>query len=121
MTTFDCSDSTQRATGIASAISALKGGRLVVMPTDTVYGIGADAFDRDAVGSLLAAKGRGRDMPVGVLVGSWTTIDGLVFSVPDAAEPGGAPGAVAAMGPRRRQRQRDAADAASPRGHRTAA
>ncbi|ART68845.1 threonylcarbamoyl-AMP synthase [Mycobacterium dioxanotrophicus] len=85
MTTFDCSDSTQRATGIASAISALKGGRLVVMPTDTVYGIGADAFDRDAVGSLLAAKGRGRDMPVGVLVGSWTTIDGLVFSVPDAA------------------------------------
>jgi L-threonylcarbamoyladenylate synthase len=85
MTTFDCSDSDQRATGIASAISALKGGRLVVMPTDTVYGIGADAFDRDAVGSLLAAKGRGRDMPVGVLVGSWTTIDGLVFSVPDAA------------------------------------
>ncbi|ORA31907.1 L-threonylcarbamoyladenylate synthase [Mycobacterium aquaticum] len=85
MTTFDCSDPDQRATGIASAISALKGGRLVVMPTDTVYGIGADAFDRDAVGSLLAAKGRGRDMPVGVLVGSWTTIDGLVFSVPDAA------------------------------------
>jgi tRNA threonylcarbamoyl adenosine modification protein (Sua5/YciO/YrdC/YwlC family) len=85
MTTFDCSDTDQRATGIASAISALKGGRLVVMPTDTVYGIAADAFDRDAVGSLLAAKGRGRDMPVGVLVGSWTTIDGLVFSVPQAA------------------------------------
>ncbi|WP_018599069.1 L-threonylcarbamoyladenylate synthase [Mycobacterium sp. 155] len=85
MATFDCSDPDQRAKGIASAISALKGGRLVVMPTDTVYGIGADAFDSDAVGSLLAAKGRGRDMPVGVLVGSWTTIDGLVFSVPDTA------------------------------------
>lgn len=82
---FDCADPAQRATGIASAVSAVKGGRLVVMPTDTVYGIGADAFNNDAVESLLAAKGRGRDMPVGVLVGSWTTIDGLVYSVPDSA------------------------------------
>ncbi|MFV8163138.1 L-threonylcarbamoyladenylate synthase [Mycobacterium sp. 134] len=85
MTIFDCSDADERTTGIASAISAVKGGRLVVMPTDTVYGIGADAFDRDAVGSLLAAKGRGRNMPVGVFVGSWNTIDGLVYSVPPAA------------------------------------
>ena len=85
MTIFDCTDADQRTTGIASAISAVKGGRLVVMPTDTVYGIGADAFDRDAVGSLLAAKGRGRNMPVGVFVGSWNTIDGLVYSVPPAA------------------------------------
>ena len=82
---FDCADADQRATGIASAVSAVKGGRLVVMPTDTVYGIGADAFDSDAVGALLSAKGRGRDMPVGVLVGSWTTIDGLVYSVPRTA------------------------------------
>jgi L-threonylcarbamoyladenylate synthase len=82
---FDCSDAGQRATGIASAISALKGGRLVVMPTDTVYGIGADAFDGTAVAALLAAKGRGRDMPVPVLVGSWHTIDGLVYSVPHSA------------------------------------
>jgi tRNA threonylcarbamoyl adenosine modification protein (Sua5/YciO/YrdC/YwlC family) len=50
-----------------------------------VYGIGADAFDNDAVSALLAAKGRGRDMPVGVLVGSWHTIDGLVYAVPPAA------------------------------------
>ncbi|MCG7610509.1 MULTISPECIES: L-threonylcarbamoyladenylate synthase [Mycobacterium] len=85
MTIFDCSDADQRATGIASAVSAVKGGRLVVMPTDTVYGIGADAFDSEAVGALLAAKGRGRNMPVGVFVGSWNTIDGLVYSVPPAA------------------------------------
>ncbi|OCB12121.1 threonylcarbamoyl-AMP synthase [Mycolicibacterium porcinum] len=85
MTIFDCTDADQRATGIASAISAVKGGRLVVMPTDTVYGIGADAFDSEAVGALLAAKGRGRNMPVGVFVGSWNTIDGLVYSVPAAA------------------------------------
>ena len=82
---FDCSDPGQRQAGIASAISALKGGRLVVLPTDTVYGIGADAFDSDAVAALLSAKGRGRDMPVPVLVGSWHTIDGLVYSVPNSA------------------------------------
>jgi L-threonylcarbamoyladenylate synthase len=83
--TFDCSDAAQRKTGIASAISALKNGRLVVLPTDTVYGLGADAFNSEAVAALLAAKGRGRNMPVPVLVGSWTTIDGLVYSVPPQA------------------------------------
>lgn len=82
---FDCSDADQRATGMASAIRALKDGRLVVLPTDTVYGIGADAFDSQAVAALLAAKGRGRDMPVPVLVGSWHTIEGLVFNVPSSA------------------------------------
>jgi len=55
------------------------------LPTDTLYGIGADAFNSEAVTALLAAKGRGRDMPVPVLVGSWSTIDGLVSWVsPDA-------------------------------------
>jgi tRNA threonylcarbamoyl adenosine modification protein (Sua5/YciO/YrdC/YwlC family) len=55
------------------------------MPTDTVYGIGADAFNAAAVRALLAAKGRGPDMPVPVLVGSWTTIEGLVMAVPPVA------------------------------------
>ncbi|MBV9352651.1 MAG: threonylcarbamoyl-AMP synthase [Mycobacterium sp.] len=82
---FDCAHPDQRSRAIASAVSAVKDGRLVVLPTDTVYGVGADAFDSAAVGRLLAAKGRGRDMPVGVLVGSWHTIEGLVFSMPDGA------------------------------------
>jgi L-threonylcarbamoyladenylate synthase len=82
---FDCADADQRPAGIASAVSALKGSGLVVLPTDTVYGIGADAFNSAAVAALLAAKGRGRDMPVPVLVGSWHTIDGLVYSVPPSA------------------------------------
>ena len=82
---FDCRDPAGRSDAISSAASAVKSGRLVVMPTDTVYGIGADAFDSQAVAALLAAKGRGRDMPVGVLVGSWHTIEGLVFYVPDTA------------------------------------
>ncbi|WP_280398320.1 L-threonylcarbamoyladenylate synthase [Nocardia carnea] len=80
-TVYDCAEPDSRAAGLAAASSALKSGRLVVMPTDTVYGLAADAFDSAAVASLLAAKGRGRDMPVPVLVGSWNTIDGLVFSV----------------------------------------
>lgn len=80
-TVYDCADPDSRAAGLAAATSALRSGRLVVVPTDTVYGLAADAFDSAAVASLLTAKGRGRDMPVPVLVGSWNTIDGLVFSV----------------------------------------
>ena len=82
---LDCRDPANRSDAIAAAAAAVKSGRLVVMPTDTVYGIGADAFDSRAVAGLLAAKGRGRDMPVGVLVGSWDTIEGLVLYVPDTA------------------------------------
>ena len=82
---FRCADRDQRTSAIPSAVSAVKNGRLVVLPTDTVYGVGADAFDSAAVGTLLAAKGRGRDMPVGVLVGSWHTIEGLVLTMPDGA------------------------------------
>jgi tRNA threonylcarbamoyl adenosine modification protein (Sua5/YciO/YrdC/YwlC family) len=82
---FDCRDPGNRSQAITAAASALKSARLVVMPTDTVYGLAADAFDSSAVAALLAAKGRGRDMPVGVLVGSWHTIEGLVYYVPDTA------------------------------------
>ncbi|MBV8863024.1 MAG: threonylcarbamoyl-AMP synthase, partial [Mycobacterium sp.] len=78
---FDCADPEQRSRGIGLASEAVKNGRLVVLPTDTVYGVGADAFDSAAVAALLSAKGRGRDMPVPVLVGSWHTIDGLAQTV----------------------------------------
>lgn len=82
---FDCAKPTLRAEGIVAAAQAVKSGRLVVMPTDTVYGLGADAFDSRAVADLLAAKGRGPQMPVGVLVGSWHTIEGLVLGMPSGA------------------------------------
>ena len=85
MTTFDCSDPIERRAGLEAAAHAAAAGNLVVMPTDTVYGIGADAFNAAAVRALLAAKGRGPDMPVPVLVGSWTTIEGLVMAVPPVA------------------------------------
>lgn len=79
---FHCNDPDQRADAIQAAAHSVAAGELVVLPTDTVYGVGADAFDAAAVGDLLRAKGRGRDMPVPVLVGSWSTIEGLVTSVP---------------------------------------
>jgi L-threonylcarbamoyladenylate synthase len=78
---YDCNDASARAAALASAAHCVGSGQLVVLPTDTVYGIGADAFDATAVADLLAAKGRGRDMPVPVLVGSWSTIEGLVTAV----------------------------------------
>lgn len=80
--TYDCGDPKGREIGLTTAATALRSGRLVVTPTDTLYGIAADAFDADAVASLLSAKQRGSDMPVPVLVGSWNTIDGLVMSLP---------------------------------------
>ena len=84
---YDCSDPHARADGLKAAVSAVRSGRLVVLPTDTVYGIGADAFDATAVRALLQAKNRGPDMPVGVLVGSWSTVDGLVLGLSQEAGP----------------------------------
>lgn len=83
---YSCADEAGRANGIAAAIRAAKSGRLVVLPTDTLYGIGCDAFDNDAVANLLAAKHRGPDMPVPVLIGSWDTIQGLVATYSDQAK-----------------------------------
>jgi L-threonylcarbamoyladenylate synthase len=67
---YDCADTQEREAGITAAVTAVQEGGLVVLPTDTVYGIGADAFTPPAVSALLAAKGRGRNMPPPVLVGS---------------------------------------------------
>src|ERR1700751_1229917 len=75
---YDCADAQQREAGLVAATSAVQEGQLVVLPTDTVYGVGADAFRPVAVGALLAAKGRGRDMPPPVLVGSVRAANALV-------------------------------------------
>src|SRR4051812_8676273 len=82
---YDCRTAADRDRGIAAAVEAVKSGELVVLPTDTVYGIGADAFTPHAVTALLNAKGRGRNVPPPVLVGSRHTLDGLVYSLPKAA------------------------------------
>jgi L-threonylcarbamoyladenylate synthase len=82
---FSTADETEREAGIANAALAVQRGRLVVLPTDTVYGIGADAFDAESVRRLLAAKGRGREMPPPVLVSAPTTLDALAVGVPSYA------------------------------------
>src|SRR5690349_19312987 len=75
----------QRESAISAASLAVQRGELVVMPTDTVYGVAADAFDPAAVKRLLLAKGRGREMPPPVLVSTATTIDALAVNVPTYA------------------------------------
>ncbi len=82
---FDCRSAATRDKGIEAAVEAVRRGDLVVLPTDTLYGIGADAFKPWAVTALLNAKGRGRQMPPPVLVGAKTTLEGLVVTVPKLA------------------------------------
>ena len=79
---YDCSDEDQRAAGLTAAAAALSRGELVLLPTDTVYGVAADAFTPAAVGRLLTAKNRDRNMPVPVLVGEASTVAGLVTAFP---------------------------------------
>ena len=75
----------EREAAVEAASLALQRGELVVLPTDTVYGLAADAFDKEAVADLLDAKGRGREMPPPVLVSAPTTLDALAVKVPSWA------------------------------------
>lgn len=77
----DATTEPTRAEAVAQAVAAVRDGSLVVLPTDTVYGIGCDAFDAAAVGELLAAKGRGRDVPPPVLIGQVRTLDGIATDI----------------------------------------
>lgn len=79
---FDCAVPDDRGEGLRAAAAAIARGELVVLPTDTVYGVAADAFTPRAVDALLLAKNRGREMPVPVLVGSLQTLEGVVDALP---------------------------------------
>ncbi len=82
---FDCSDDTQRRDGLDAAATAIRAGQLVIVPTDTVYGLAADAFSPRAITGLLAAKGRGRAMPVPVLIADADTLEGVSENLSSAA------------------------------------
>jgi tRNA threonylcarbamoyl adenosine modification protein (Sua5/YciO/YrdC/YwlC family) len=82
-TIYDCSDSSQLLTGMRLARAAIGRGELAVIPTDTVYGVAADAFQPSAVQRLLDAKGRGRQSPPPVLIPGIPTLDALAETVPD--------------------------------------
>jgi L-threonylcarbamoyladenylate synthase len=75
---FDCVDPAQRPAGVVAAVTALRNGELAVLPTDTVYGVAADAFTPMAVGSLLAVRARTRSTPPTVLVGTSRAAAALV-------------------------------------------
>jgi L-threonylcarbamoyladenylate synthase len=80
---YDCSVDTELMTGMRLARQAIGHGELVVLPTDTVYGVAADAFSPEAVARLLEAKGRTRTSPPPVLIPGVTTLDALAGEVPD--------------------------------------
>ncbi|WEK62815.1 MAG: L-threonylcarbamoyladenylate synthase [Candidatus Microbacterium colombiense] len=83
---FDCHDEAQLLAGMRHARQAIARGELIVMPTDTVYGVAADAFSPAAVQKLLDAKGRGRNQPPPVLIGSTDTLTALAESVPEPVQ-----------------------------------
>lgn len=72
----------QPEAAIAAAERAIRDGHLIVLPTDTVYGVGADAFSATAVQRLLDAKGRGRDKPPPVLIPQVGTLEALAIDIP---------------------------------------
>lgn len=82
---YDCSIDTDLLTGMRLAKAALGRKGLVVLPTDTVYGLAADAFSPEAVQKLLDAKGRGRQSPPPVLIGSIAALTGLAIDIPQVA------------------------------------
>ncbi|WP_158863180.1 L-threonylcarbamoyladenylate synthase [Leifsonia sp. AG29] len=83
---FDCSVESELLTGMRLARGAIGRGELVVIPTDTVYGVAADAFSPAAVQRLLDAKGRGRQSPPPVLVPGIPTLAALAETVPAEVE-----------------------------------
>jgi tRNA threonylcarbamoyl adenosine modification protein (Sua5/YciO/YrdC/YwlC family) len=78
-TTLDCQADPEAA--IAAATAAVRAGECIVLPTDTVYGIGANALDAAAVQRLLDAKERGRDMPSPVLIAEPSLLEALAADV----------------------------------------
>ena len=68
------------------AVEILRSGQLVVVPTDTVYTVLADAFQTDATQRLLGAKRRGREVPLSILIRNPRQVIGLAGDVPETAE-----------------------------------
>jgi L-threonylcarbamoyladenylate synthase len=70
---------------LPSALEVLKSGGLVAFPTDTVYGVGALAFDREAVGSIYTAKDRPVEKAIPILIGDVDDLAKVAISIPEIA------------------------------------
>ena len=77
---------TEPGADVARAVDALRAGELVAFPTETVYGLGADAANVEAVRRLYAVKGRPADHPVIVHIAHASQLDELARDVPDDAQ-----------------------------------
>lgn len=76
----------QRETAVTRAAAALRDGEIVVIPTDTLYGVAADAFNPHGTRRIFEAKQRPRSFPLPVLVRSPKQLPGLCPTLPDGAE-----------------------------------
>lgn len=70
---------------LAEAAIALQKGRLVAFPTETVYGLGANGLDGQAVRKIFQAKGRPNDNPLILHIASWDDLGSLVSDIPTQA------------------------------------
>lgn len=77
---------TNEAADLSAALSALKRGEVIVFPTETLYGLGADALNVSAVEKVFQLKGRDPDNPFPVLVAERAMLDALVTEIPPLAE-----------------------------------
>ena len=68
------------------AVTLLRQGRLVAFPTETVYGLGADASNPDAVRRIFQAKGRPADHPLIVHIPSVDCLNDWALTVPETAQ-----------------------------------
>jgi L-threonylcarbamoyladenylate synthase len=71
---------------ITRALEILRGGGLVAFPTDTVYGVGALAFDGKAVESIYTAKDRFHEKAIPVLIGDIDDLDKIAMDVPSLVQ-----------------------------------
>ena len=71
---------------LSEAASLLQAGEVVGMPTETVYGLAANAYNPDAIKKIFTAKGRPQDNPLIVHIASVEQIPELVSSFPDTAQ-----------------------------------
>lgn len=70
---------------LAEAGEIIRRGGLVAFPTETVYGLGGNAFDPDAASKIYEAKGRPSDNPLIVHIADMAGLDDIVENVPDTA------------------------------------
>ena len=74
------------AESFAAALAALRRSEAVVFPTETFYGLGANALDAEAVERVAALKGRGAESPIAVIVADRAMLAQIVSEIPPAAE-----------------------------------